>query len=290
MPASPPDPVVPERLLVEPLVRSALAEDIGTGDATTLATVPDNLTASAVFLAKADGVVCGLDIAALAMELVDPMVRFERLVEDGARVVSGTIVATVEGNARSLLTAERVALNFLQRLSGVATLTRHFVDAVAGTSARIVDTRKTTPGLRVLEKYAVRCGGGSNHRFGLSDGILIKDNHLAAGGGVAACVRAARQQAPHSLRVEVECKTLDQVREAVDCGADILLLDNMGLDQLREAVTMIGGRSVAEASGGVSLKTVAAIASTGVDIISVGALTHSAPALDIALDFASLSR
>ena len=282
--------MVPERLLVEPLVRSALAEDIGTGDATTLATVPDNLTASAVFLAKADGVVCGLDIAALAMELVDPMVRFERLVEDGARVASGTIVATVEGNARSLLTAERVALNFLQRLSGVATLTRHFVDAVAGTSARIVDTRKTTPGLRVLEKYAVRCGGGSNHRFGLSDGILIKDNHLAAGGGVAACVRAARQQAPHSLRVEVECKTLDQVREAVDCGADILLLDNMNLDQLREAVTMIGGRSVAEASGGVSLKTVAAIASTGVDIISVGALTHSAPALDIALDFASLSR
>jgi nicotinate-nucleotide pyrophosphorylase (carboxylating) len=276
-----------DRLLVEPIVRAALAEDIGSGDITTRCTVPAGLSASAVFLVKADGVVCGLDIAALAMELVDPAVQFESLVGDGERVKAGNIVARVSGDARSLLTAERVALNFLQRLSGIASLTRRFVDAVSGTEARIVDTRKTTPGLRVLEKFAVRCGGGTNHRFGLADGILIKDNHLAAGGGVGACIRAARQHAPHSLRVEVECKNLLQVREAVECGADIILLDNMTGDQLREAVMQIAGRALSEASGGVNLATVAEIAATGVDIISVGALTHSAPALDIALDFAT---
>lgn len=282
--------MIPDRLLVEPIVRAALAEDIGSGDITTRCTVPSGLSASAVFLAKSEGVVCGLEIAALAMQLVDPAVRFEPVAVEGQQVTPGDIVAKVSGDARSLLTAERVALNFLQRLSGVASLTRRFVDAVSGTEARIVDTRKTTPGLRVLEKYAVRCGGGTNHRYGLSDGILIKDNHLAAGGGVGACIRAARAGAPHSVRVEVECKNLGQVQEAVASGADIVLLDNMTPDQLREAVAMIAGRALAEASGGVNLSTVSEIAGTGVDIISVGALTHSAPALDIALDFVPAPR
>lgn len=274
-----------DRILIEPLVRAALLEDIGCGDITTMTTVPADRSARAEFLAKGDGILCGLEIAALAFSLVDPLVRFDGNRRDGDPLRQGEAFASVAGNARSLLTAERVALNFLQRLSGTATMTRKFVDAVVGTHARIVDTRKTTPGLRHLEKYAVRCGGGANHRFGLADGILIKDNHLAAGGGVAACVARARSSAPHTLRVEVECKSLDQVDEAVASGADIILLDNMPLEQLREALSRIDGRALTEASGGVNLATVAAIAATGVDLISVGALTHSAPSLDISLDF-----
>jgi nicotinate-nucleotide pyrophosphorylase (carboxylating) len=203
---------------------------------------------------------------------------------DGDRVRPGALLATVTGPARGLLSAERVALNFVQRLSGVATLTMAFVVSVAGTGAKIVDTRKTTPGLRQLEKYAVRCGGGVNHRIGLQDAVLIKDNHIAAGGGIGATVHRARNCAPHTMRIEVECKTLAQVEEALAAGPDIILLDNMDTDMLREAVRRIGGQAITEASGGVNLQTVRAIAETGVDLISVGALTHSAPALDISLD------
>lgn len=269
----------------EETVRRALIEDIGAGDVTTLLSVPEQNMARGIFLVKAEGVVCGLEVAACAFRLVDPSVVFTPLVAEGTRVGSGTIVAELSGPAQSLLTGERVALNFSQRLSGTASLTRRFVDAVVGTKARIVDTRKTTPGLRTLEKYAVRCGGGHNHRYGLGDGVLIKDNHLAAGGGVAACVARAREHAPHPLKIEVECKTLEQVDEAVHAGAEILLLDNMTNEQLRESVARVGGRALTEASGGVNLTTVRAIAETGVDLISVGALTHSAPALDISLDF-----
>lgn len=272
-------------LQYESVVRAALTEDIGAGDITTLLTVPEATLATGYFLAKAEGVVCGLDLAACAFHLVDSRVRFGRLVDDGTKVVPGTLIATLSGPAQSLLTGERVALNFTQRLSGTATLTRRFVDAVTETKARLVDTRKTTPGLRLLEKYAVRCGGGHNHRFGLADGVLIKDNHLAAGGGVAACVARARAHAPHPLKVEVECKTLAQVAEAVEAHADVILLDNMTNEQLRTAVALVDGRALTEASGGVSLATVRGIAESGVDLISVGALTHSAPALDISLDF-----
>lgn len=272
-------------LQYEEIVRAALLEDIGAGDVTTLLTVPAPAHATGVFLAKAEGVVCGLELAACAFHLVDPKVVFTPLVPDGTAIVPGQHLATLSGAAQSLLTAERVALNFTQRLSGTATLTRQFVEAVVGTKARLVDTRKTTPGLRVLEKYAVRCGGGHNHRFGLGDGVLIKDNHLAAGGGVVACVARARVHAPHPLRVEVECKTLDQVAEAIEAQADVILLDNMTNAQLQAAVALVAGRALTEASGGVRLATVRGIAETGVDLISVGALTHSAPALDISLDF-----
>lgn len=273
-------------LQYDPVLLAALAEDIGAGDITTSLTVPEENQATAVMRAKVDGIVAGLEIAARVFALVEPMAVWKAQVRDGCRVSPGTTLATITGPARGLLTAERVALNFVQRLSGVATITARFVAAVAGTKARIVDTRKTTPGLRTLEKYAVRVGGGHNHRLGLYDAVLIKDNHLAAGGGIAATVARARMLAPHTMRVEVECKTLTQVDEAVMAEADIILLDNMDLRLLRDAVTLIGGRALAEASGGVNLETVAAIAATGVDLISVGALTHSAPALDIALDFA----
>ncbi|MFM7319902.1 MAG: carboxylating nicotinate-nucleotide diphosphorylase [Armatimonadota bacterium] len=277
-------------VLLEPIVREALREDIGSGDLTTRLTVPTGARATARLVAKQEGVVCGIGVAALAFRLMDPEAICTPVRADGDRVTPGDVLAVVDGPADALLTAERVALNFLQRLSGTATLARRCVDAVAGTSATVVDTRKTTPGLRLLEKYAVRCGGAANHRFGLGDGILIKDNHLAAGGGVGECVRRARAGAPHGIRVEVECKSLEQVEEALAVGADILLLDNMDLPTLRAAVGRIAGRARTEASGGVRLETIRAIAETGVDLVSVGALTHSAPALDISLDFEPVSR
>jgi nicotinate-nucleotide pyrophosphorylase (carboxylating) len=272
----------------EAIVDLALAEDIGTGDVTTLATVPESAHAEGVIIAKGVGIVSGLDVAAFTFRRVNPMVEFSARVFDGAKVEPGTTIAEVAGNARSLLTAERVALNLLQRLSGVATLTAAFVEAVAGTKARIVDTRKTTPGMRILEKAAVRDGGGHNHRVGLADGVLIKDNHLAAIGGpdrVAKAIKQARDRAPHTLKIEVEVTTLDEVREALATRADILLLDNMDTSMMREAVAIINGRALVEASGGVRLETVREIAETGVDLISVGALTHSASALDISLNF-----
>jgi len=269
------------------LLDLALAEDIGGGDITSAVTVPVGRQAWGKLLAKAAGVISGLDVAGEVFRRVDPAISFSPLVADGDAVEAMTPIATVEGPARGVLAAERVALNLLQRLSGVATMTARYVAAVRGTTARIVDTRKTTPGLRALEKAAVRHGGGHNHRFGLTDGVLIKDNHLAAVGGpdrVARAVALARQGAPHTLRIEIEVTTLDELAQALEAGADVVLLDNMEVAALREAVATTGGRALLEASGGVTLASVAEIAATGVDLISVGALTHSAPALDISLD------
>ncbi|MCC6312655.1 MAG: carboxylating nicotinate-nucleotide diphosphorylase [Thermomicrobiales bacterium] len=271
------------------LIDCALVDDIGGGDVTTLATIPAETRARGVLLAKAPGVISGLDVAAAVFHRVDPTIRFTPLVADGAVVVPGQPIAEAQGSARGLLMGERLALNLLQRLSGVATQTARFVAAVEGSGARIVDTRKTTPGLRALEKAAVRDGGGANHRFGLSDGVLIKDNHLAAVGGpdrVAKAVRLARARAPHGLKIEVEVTTLDELRQALAAGADIVLLDNMPPAMMADAVCITAGGALLEASGGVSLETVRTIAESGVDLISVGALTHSAPALDISLDFA----
>ncbi len=266
-------------------VAAALAEDIGFGDVTSAATVPADARGRAVFLAKDLGVLAGLPLLQEVYRQLDPSVRVDELVPEGARLTPGTRVAVAEGLARSLLTGERVALNYVQHLSGIASRTQRFVELVAGTGARIVDTRKTVPGLRALAKYAVRVGGGHNHRFGLFDGVLIKDNHIQAAGGITSAVRRAREQAPHLLRVEVEVESLPQVREALEAGADILLLDNMSLETRREAVVLCRGRALTEASGGITEATVRAIAEVGVDFISVGALTHSVTALDISLDW-----
>ena len=271
-------------------VRAALAEDLGLGDVTTLATVPRAARALAIMRAREQVVVAGLAFAESAFRQLAPGVRIKRRVRDGQQVEAGQGVLEISGPARALLSAERVALNFLQRLSGVATLTARFVDAVRGTGAQILDTRKTTPGWRRFEKYAVTCGGGQNHRLGLFDMVLIKDNHLAAlreatPNAITAAVARARRLFPR-LKIEVEADTLEQVAQAVTAGADLILLDNMPPAQLRQAVKLVGGRAKTEASGGVNLKTVRAIAATGVDYISVGALTHSAPAVDLGLDFA----
>jgi nicotinate-nucleotide pyrophosphorylase (carboxylating) len=273
------------------LVELALAEDLGPGgDRTSLATIGPAATAAAAFVARSAGVVAGLPAAAMVVQAVDPALTFTAAVEDGSAATKSTTLATVSGSLRSILAAERVALNFLQRLSGIATATRKFVDAARGTPARILDTRKTTPGWRLLEKYAVRMGGGSNHRMALFDGILIKDNHLAGlGGDIRRAILAARAYPGNAgLPVEVEADTLDQLEAALTARADIVLLDNMTLEQMRTAVARRDESApgvLLEASGGVSLETVGAIAATGVDRISIGALTHSAPALDIALDY-----
>ena len=271
---------------VQRVVAAALAEDVGPGDVTTLSTIPATARCTAELNSRVEGTVAGLPVAMEAFRQLDPGVQIEEHKHDGDAVKPGDTLLTIRGAARAVLTAERVALNFVQRMSGTATATARYVAAVKGTKATIIDTRKTTPGLRQLEKYAVRAGGGQNHRFGLFDGILIKDNHIAASpDGVGGAILAARRGAPHSLRVEVETETLDQVREALEAGADAILLDNMNVEELRAAVELIGGRAVAEASGGITLETVRAVAETGVDLISVGALTHSAPSLDLGLDF-----
>lgn len=276
----------PSRLVVEPIVRAALLEDIGHGgDLTTDAIVGAEVGGSARIVVRTAGVVAGLDAATLVFSLLDPDTQITAHACDGDRVDAGTTIAGVSGRARALLTGERIALNVLGRLCGIATLTHRFVALTASTKARITDTRKTTPGLRVLEKYAVRCGGGVNHRFGLDDAVLVKDNHLAVAGSVAAAVRAVRASVGHTVKIEVEVDTLTQLREALDAGIDAVLLDNMTTEQLAEAVRIVGGRAIVEASGGVTVETVAAIAATGVDLISSGALTHSAPALDVALDW-----
>jgi nicotinate-nucleotide pyrophosphorylase (carboxylating) len=276
--------MAPDRRQIADLVARALAEDVGPGDVTTAACVPADVRARGRIVARKPGVLCGLAVAEEVFRQVDPETRFEAKCEDGAELTPNTVAAEIEGRAASLLTAERVALNFLQRLSGVATLARQFTRQVEGTGARLVDTRKTTPGLRVLEKYAVRCGGGHNHRFGLYDGVLIKDNHIAAAGGVSAAVTAARTGAPHTLRIEVEVETLAQLDEALDAGATVILLDNMSVDLMREAVARRRPGVLFEASGNMTLDRVRAVAETGVDLISVGALTHSAPALDLGLE------
>ncbi|MFO7297808.1 MAG: carboxylating nicotinate-nucleotide diphosphorylase [Pseudomonadota bacterium] len=271
--------------LITSVVANALAEDLGlAGDITTDAVIPPHAKASGVFAARKPGVIAGLDVAAAAFRHLDPSVMFEPLIPDGERVDAGAKIARVSGNARALLTAERVALNFLGRMSGIATLTRRYVDAIAGTRATIVDTRKTTPGLRALEKYAVRAGGGMNHRIGLFDAVLIKDNHIAVAGGIGPAIAAARARVGHMVKIEVEVDSLDQLEEALNHPIDAVLLDNMTPAQLAEAVRLVGGRVITEASGGIDLSTVRAVAESGVDLISVGALTHSAPVLDIGLD------
>lgn len=280
------DPAAPlPTVVLEPIVRLALAEDLGrAGDVTSQATIAADASARWIIRARKPGVVAGLDAAALALHLVDPQARLEIVAGDGSAVEAGAAIAYVGGTARSLLTAERTMLNFIGQLSGVATLTRTFVQAVAGTGARIADTRKTHPGMRALQKRAVRLGGGSSHRFGLDDAILIKDNHVAAAGGVAAALERARAFAGHLMAIEVEVDSLAQLDEALPFNPTCVMLDNFTLDDLRTAVARAKGRTVLEASGGVSLATVAAIATTGVDVISVGALTHSAPCLDVGLD------
>ena len=274
-------------LLVEPIVRAALLEDLGpSGDVTTEAVIPTGLTYCARLNARASGVISGMQLAKLAFSLVDPELTLHVLRPDGSHVQSGDTVMEIEGAASSILMAERVALNFAGRLSGVATLTAAFVSETAGTQARITCTRKTTPGLRLVEKQAVCHGGGSPHRFGLSDAILIKDNHIAAAGGISAALSAARNSAGHMRRIEIEVDTLAQLEEVLATGgADVVLLDNMDTETLRAAVTQVAGRLVTEASGNMSRARIAEVAATGVDFISVGALTHSAPVLDLGLDF-----
>jgi nicotinate-nucleotide pyrophosphorylase (carboxylating) len=267
---------------------AALKEDGAFDDVTTGALVPPDLTGKAVLLAKQAGVIAGLPVAAAVFRAVDASLAFRPLVEEGSRVGPATVVAEVEGPVHAILRGERVALNLLQRLSGVATATARLVDAVEGLPARILDTRKTTPGLRALERYAVRMGGGQNHRWNLATGILVKDNHWraveATGGDVAGAVRQLRTQAPAGMLVEVEVTSVDEARRALDAGVDALLLDNMGLEEMRQVVEMVRGRATTEASGGMTEATVRAVAETGVDFISAGAITHSAPALDISLE------
>ena len=276
---------MPPDFLIDPVVRMALAEDLGrAGDLTAAACIPADARLSAVFAARKPGVVAGLACARLAVLALDPQARFSPEAADGDRIAPGAVLARVEADARALLSAERTALNLLGRLSGVATLTAAYVAAVAGAGARIADTRKTTPGLRALEKHAVLCGGGSNHRFGLDDAILIKDNHVAACGGIRPALERARAYAGHLIKVEIEVDTLAQLEEALPHRPDVVMLDNFSLADLRTAVKRAGGSVLLEASGGVTLETVRAIAETGVDVISVGALTHSAPVLDIGLD------
>jgi nicotinate-nucleotide pyrophosphorylase (carboxylating) len=273
------------------LIRHALDEDGAWSDITTLSTVPQERQAQANLVARQAGVIAGLTIAIETFRTFDQQIVVEVLVEDGATVQAGQVLTTLNGPARSLLSSERVALNFLGHLSGIATVTARCVRAVEGTRARILDTRKTTPGLRNLEKQAVRAGGGHNHRFGLSDGVLIKDNHIFAAGGISHAIVAARRQAPHLLKIEVECETLTEVQEALDAGADVILLDNMDIERMRNAVELVRHHVpnvLIEASGNISTDPtrLAAVAATGVDFISLGALTHSAPNFDVSLDFA----
>lgn len=273
-------------LLVEQAVREGLLEDLGrAGDITTEAVVPPERQALCTLVARDPGVVAGLDFARAAFALIDRTITFTAKLPDASRVTPGEVIAEISGSARGILTAERVALNFLGPLSGIATATRGIADAISHTKARITCTRKTTPGLRFAQKYAVRCGGGANHRFGLDDAILIKDNHIALAGGIAPALRAAKRAAGHLVKIEIEVDTLAQLREVLLEGVDAVLLDNMDTAQLRQAVTMINGRAIAEASGRITPASAAAIAQTGVDLISAGWLTHSAKVLDIGLDF-----
>ncbi|MCR8980968.1 carboxylating nicotinate-nucleotide diphosphorylase [Brevibacillus laterosporus] len=261
-----------------------LFEDVGHGDITTMTTIPADEKGTGILYAKEPGMIAGLDIAEQVFHTVDHELDFQRLVPEGSQVQKGDVIAEVTGSVQAILTGERLALNLLQRLSGIATRTQLFVREISLTQARVVDTRKTTPGLRLLEKYAVRVGGGHNHRFALYDAVMIKDNHSKGAGGIKEAVRKAREAIPHTMKIEVEAESLKQVHEALEAGADIIMLDNMSCDMMREAVQIIQGKAIIEASGGVTLETVRAIAETGVDVISVGGLTHSVTALDISLD------
>ena len=266
---------------------SALKEDIGTGDVTTISCVPENAVSNGIFRAKEAGVICGLDVLKRVFALLDENIRITLHISDGDPVTPDSRIADISGPSRSILTGERTALNILQHMSGIATRTAEAVGAIKGTNAVILDTRKTTPGLRVLEKYAVRCGGGSNHRFNLSDGVLIKDNHIAAAGSITNAIRFARNNCPLTLKIEVETETIEQVEEALTAGADIIMLDNMTVETMKKAIEITAGRAITEASGNMGERDLRAVAETGVDYISIGALTHSVKALDISLKFMS---
>lgn len=268
---------------IDNIIINSIKEDMPSGDITTDNIIDENANSDARMIAKNSGVIAGLDIAKRVFELLDKNVKFEKNVSEGQWVNRGDVIATICGNTRALLKGERTALNILQRLSGIATKTRQYADKIKHVKAKVVDTRKTTPGIRVLEKYAVRVGGGTNHRFCLSDGVLIKDNHIKAAGGIKKAIDLVRDKIPHTIKIEVETETIDEVLEAIDGNADIIMLDNMGLDIMKEAVKIINGKAIVEASGNVNLDSVVGIAETGVDIISVGSLTHSVNAFDISM-------
>ncbi len=272
-------------LLVDDIILRALKEDMPMGDITTESTVPEDEMSSARLIAKEDIVVAGLEVFCRVFSLLDRNIYIERYVNDGDKVKTGTIILRISGNSRAMLKAERTALNLLQRMSGIATATRKLVDILEGTNAKIVDTRKTAPGLRYLDKMAVRMGGGTNHRFNLSDGVLIKDNHIKASGGITAAVKRAKERVPHTVKIEVETETMEQVKEALAAGADIIMLDNMKPEDMKKAVAYINGRALTEASGNITADNLAIVAETGVDLISSGSLTHSVKAADISLKF-----
>ena len=272
-------------IMLDKLIMNALSEDVGTGDITTESTIPETARAHGLYKAKESGVLCGIGVAARVFELIDCDIEFTPLKRDGDRIEKGEIIAEVRGKATNVLTGERVGLNLMQRMSGIATRTAEAVAQVEGTGAKICDTRKTTPGLRVVEKYAVKVGGGTNHRFNLADGILIKDNHIVAAGSITNAVRAARANAPHTLKIEVEVETFDELNEALDAGADIIMLDNMSCEDMKKAVGIVNGRAVTEASGNMGDRNLKEVADCGVDLISIGALTHSVRSLDISLKF-----
>lgn len=273
-----------ENIQIDKIIEQALLEDINTGDITTESIIPSNLKAKGIIKTSEEGVVAGLDVACLVFQKLDSEIIFQEKIKDGIKVTRNGILAEISGLARTILKGERVALNFLQRMSGIATITSKFCQEVKDFPVRIVDTRKTTPGLRILEKYAVRMGGGYNHRFGLYDAVLIKDNHIAVAGGIKSAVNSVRKQISHTVKIEVEVENLSQLQEALEMKVDIIMLDNMNLDTMTEAVKMVKGKALIEASGGVTLKNVREIAQTGVDLISVGALTHSVKSLDINME------
>lgn len=272
-------------IMLDKLIMNALSEDVGTGDITTESTIPETARAHGLYKAKESGVLCGIGVAARVFELIDRDIEFTPLKRDGDRIEKGEIIAEVRGKATNVLTGERVGLNLMQRMSGIATRTAEAVTQVEGTGAKICDTRKTTPGLRVVEKYAVKVGGGTNHRFNLADGILIKDNHIVAAGSITNAVKAARANAPHTLKIEVEVETFDELNEALDAGADIIMLDNMSCEDMKKAVGIVNGRAITEASGNMGDRNLREVADCGVDLISIGALTHSVRSLDISLKF-----
>ena len=275
---------IKENIQIDKIIEQALLEDIGTGDITTDSIIPNNLKTRGIIKTKEEGVIAGLGIANLVFKKLDSNITFQENIEDGTKVSQNKILAEITGPARIMLKGERVALNFLQRMSGIATTTAKFYEEIKGFPVRIVDTRKTTPGLRILEKYAVRMGRGNNHRFGLYDAVLIKDNHIAVAGSIKSAVNSVRKQISHTIKIEVEVENLSQLQEALEMKVDIVMLDNMSLDMMKKAVKMAKGKTLIEASGGITLKNVREIAQTGVDLISVGALTHSVKALDISME------
>jgi len=281
---------IKENILIDKIIEQALLEDIGTGDITTESIIPFNLKAKGIIKTSEEGVVAGLNITSLVFKKLDSEIIFQEKIKDGTQVVRGKVLAEITGPARTILKGERVALNFLQRMSGIATITSKFCQQVKGLPVRIVDTRKTTPGLRILEKYAVRMGGGYNHRFGLYDAVLIKDNHIAVAGGIKSAVNSIRKQISHTVKIEVEVENLSQLQEALEMKVDIIMLDNMDLNTIKKAVKIVKGKALIEASGGITLEKVREIAQTGVDLISIGSLTHSVKSLDISMEIKNVSR